>query len=754
MGIIFDDKKRLFRLETANTSYQARISETGQLLHLYYGDKLEDICDYLYPLQDRGFSPNPYDLREDRNWSLDQLPQEISSINGGDYRISALDVCSDKGIIGCELIYKSHRIIKGKYSLDILPSARGDDESASTLEIKLADELIGIEVDLLYAVYEAEDIITRTIRVRNNSDSEMEIEQIASACLDIPYGITDAIHFHGRHAMEMQKERIRLPFGITTFSSLRGMTSHQHNPFVILLEKDSNEDFGSCYGVMLSYSGSHSMSVEKDQSNSVRLIAGINEDHFCWSLEGGACFEAPESILSYSPDGITTLSHNYHSFLRKYVIQRPSGEALKPVLLNSWEALYCDFNEEDILKLAADSREIGVDLFVLDDGWFGNRIDDKRALGDWYENPARFPGGLKATAEKIRNMGLRFGIWIEPEMISEDSDLIKEHPDWVLRIPGRKPTMGREQMVLDLSRADVVDYLEKVIGKLLGDIPATYVKWDMNRGLSDLYSLKLEARKMRELPHRYLLGLYSLLGRLKKEFPEVLFEGCAGGGGRFDSGMMSYFPQIWTSDNTDAIARLSIQYGASYGYPACVQAAHVSASPNHQTGRSTSLGVRGMVAMSGNFGYELDPGKLSDEEKTDIKRQIELYREHEHILHEGRYYRLSGADDLKEYVAWQHVSEDGSETIVNLVVTSPQANANAMHIKLKGLNAESVYTIVREDIYGIETEVRNSWLCGDGRKGLTLAGGTLMKAGLSVAPLYGDYPGVQYYLKEVKGSRE
>ena len=748
MSIIFDEKNRLFRLETANTAYQAGISETGHLLHLYYGDKSEDGCDYLYPLQDRGFSPNPYELREGRNWSLDQLPQELSTVNGGDYRISALDVCSDKGVIGSDLIYESHNIYKGKYRLETLPSSKGDEETASTLEIRLKDELTGIYVDLLYAVYEAEDIITRSLRVRNCSDSDMEIDKIASACLDIPYGITDAIHFHGRHAMEMQKERVKLPFGITTFSSSRGMTSHQHNPFVILLEKETNEDCGNCYGVMLSYSGNHSLSIEKDQSDSIRIIAGINENHFCWSLEKGSCFEAPESILSFSSDGITKLSHSYHSFLRRYVIQRPDNEALKPVLLNSWEALYCDFDEEDILKLAAESRELGADLFVLDDGWFGNRVDDKRSLGDWYENPARFPNGLKATAEKIRSMGLRFGIWIEPEMISEESELIKEHPDWVLRIPGRKPTMGREQMVLDLSRKDVVDYLESVIGGLLENVPATYVKWDMNRGLSDLYSLKLEARKMRELPHRYMLGLYSLLSRLKERFPEVLFEGCAGGGGRFDAGMMSYFPQIWTSDNTDAIARLSIQSGASYGYPTCVQSAHVSASPNHQTGRSTALGVRGMVAMSGNFGYELDPGKLSDDEKTEIKRQIELYREYEHILHDGRYYRLADADDGKEFAAWQHVSEDGSETILNLVVTNPQANANAMHIKLKGLNEGSAYTIIREDIYGAETEVINTWLSGKGRKGITLSAENLMKAGLTVAPLHGNYPGVQYYLKE------
>ena len=750
MSIVYDEKYKLFTLRTENTLYQAQISETGHLLHLYYGSSVDDRCDYLYPLQDRGFSPNPYELREGRNWSLDQLPQEISTVNGGDYRISALDICSENGIIGSELTYLSHEIKEGKYPLENLPFARGDKDSASSLEITLSDKLTGIEVDLIYAVYEAEDVITRALRVRNNSDSEFEIEQIASVCLDVPYGITDMIHFHGRHAMEMQKERITLPFGIATFSSSRGMTSHQHNPFVILLEKETNEDFGNCYGVMLSYSGSHSFSVEKDQSASVRLIAGINEDHFVWYLKSGDSFETPESILSFSADGVTKLSHNYHKFIRKYVIERPEGEALKPVLLNSWEALYCDFDDERILRLAEKSKELGADLFVMDDGWFGNRIDDKRSLGDWYENPERFPRGLKDTAEKITEMGLRFGIWIEPEMISEDSELIKEHPEWVLRIPGRKPTMGREQMVLDLSRSDVVDYLYEVIGGLLGKIPATYVKWDMNRGLSDLYSEKLEARKMRELPHRYLLGLYALLSKLKKEFPEVLFEGCAGGGGRFDAGMMSYFPQIWASDNTDPIARLSIQQGASYGYPVCVQGAHVSASPNHQTGRSTSLGVRSMVAMSGSFGYELDPGKLSDEERAEIRNQIQRFRDYEHILHDGYYYRLSDEREIKEYSAWQHVSEDGRETIVNLVITNPQANANAIHIRLKGLNPGSYYRILKEDKYGTTKTAASVWLNAEDREGLTLSSETLMRAGLAIAPMQGDYPGVQYYLKEVQ----
>ena len=753
MGITYDDKNKLFTLKSKNTMYQMQIAVTGHLLHLYYGEPVSDCCDYLYPLQDRGFSPNPYELREGRKWSLDQLPQEYSASNIGDYRTSALDVESNKGVIGSHLTYSAHEIRAGKYRLDTLPSARGESDDADSLVLCLKDELTGIEIDLMYAVYEETDVITRAVRIRNASESAFNINQIASLCLDVPYGINDAMHFHGRHAMEMQKERIEIPFGNTIISSSRGMTSHQHNPLVVLLGKETNEDYGDCYGVMLEYSGSHSISVEKDQSESVRVVAGINDKHFSWKLGSGESFETPESILTYSSKGITGLSHNYHRFIRKHIIERPAAETLKPVLLNSWEALYCDFDESDILKLAEKSKELGADLFVMDDGWFGNRIDDRRSLGDWFENPDKFPEGLKSTSDKIRAMGLKFGIWIEPEMISEESELIKQHPEWVLRVPGRQPTMSREQMVLDLSRKDVREHLENVISDLLERLSASYVKWDMNRGLSDLYSAEIDAKLMRELPHRYMLGLYELLGNLKRKHPDVLFEGCAGGGGRFDAGMMSYFPQIWTSDNTDPIARLSIQYGASHAYPISVMGAHVSASPNHQTGRTTALGVRAMVAMSGSFGYELDPDKLSEQEISEIREQIERFRVYENILHEGLYYRLSDEKVMKDYCAWQHVSEDGSETVVNFIITNPQANANAVNIRLKGLRDNTYYEIVREDKFGAAEDGLRAWLTGEKRIGMVLKSDTLMRAGLSIMPMQGDYPGVQYYLREVQKTK-
>ena len=747
MGITYDEKQRLFTLRSDNSVYQMQISCSGHLLHLYYGEAVSDNCEYLYPLQDRGFSPNPYELREGRNWSLDQLPQELSTSNIGDYRISALDVLSDKGVVGSNLTYLSHEIREGKYRLSTLPSARGD-EDVCTLEICLSDELTGLKANLLYAVYEQEDVITRALRISNDSESEFEIEQIASVCLDIPYNVTDLMHFHGRHAMEMQRERLSLPYGIVMFSSSRGMTSHQHNPFVILLEQETNEDCGNCYGVMLEYSGSHSFSIEKDQSKSVRVVAGINDKHFAWRLGSGESFETPESILSFSANGLTKLSHSYHSFIRKHIVERPEHETLKPVLLNSWEALYCDFDETHILKLAEKSKELGANLFVMDDGWFGNRVDDRRSLGDWYENPKKFPSGLKAVCEKINEMGLKFGIWIEPEMISEESELFKEHPEWVLRVPGRLPSMSREQLVLDMSREDVRDYLEEVIGGLIENLKVSYVKWDMNRALSDLYSSEIEPDRMRELPHRYMLGLYELLGRIKDKHPEVLLEGCAGGGGRFDAGMMSFFPQIWTSDNTDPIARLSIQQGASYGYPVSVMGAHVSASPNHQTGRSTALGVRSMVAMSGSFGYELNPDLLSEDERAEIGVQIERFREYEHILHDGFYYRLGNEKTNKDYSAWQHVSDDGKETLLNLVIINPEANANSINVRLKGLKEGSKYRIVREEKFGASQDVRSAWLTGSPREGLVLSSEALMKAGLTIAPMQGDYPGVQYYLRE------
>lgn len=753
MAITYTEENRILTLTTARTSYQMQVAQTGHLLHLYYGATVTEATDYLHLLADHGFSPNPYELRSDRNWSLDQLPSEISSCNTGDFRLSALDITTASGAIGCDLRYCDHRILAGGYKLQGLPAARGDESDTQTLIVRLADDAAQIEVELFYGVYEACDVITRALRIRNTSDRTCVIEQAASVCLDLSPYMEEAIHFHGRHAGEMNEERVKLPTGIMEISSKRGMSGHQHNPFLICCEKETTEDNGNCTGVMLMYSGNHCLSVERDQSRQVRVVAGINRDLFCWHLESGDVFETPQAILSHSAAGLTALSHNYHDFLRQHVIRRPVSETVRPVVLNSWEALYCDYDENDILALAKEAAGLNIDLLVMDDGWFGNRIDDRRALGDWYENKDRFPSGLKTVAEKITATGLRFGIWMEPEMISEESELMKAHPEWVLRVPGRAPSMSREQLVLDMSRTEVTDHLYDVIGTLLSELPVTYVKWDMNRGLTDVFRGDLNAERMRELPHRYVLGVYRLLERLTERFPEVLFEGCAGGGGRMDAGMLYYVPQIWASDNTDAIARLTIQRGYSYGYPAGALGAHVAAVPGHQTHRTVPFGVRGMVAMSGAFGYELDPAALTQEEKEEVKRQVAQYHADGERLNEGRYYRLQGTQSHQGVAAWQQVSADGALTVLNVVVTNVEANAAPTFLRLKGLKEDAQYVITREERYGDLSERDAVWLNKTAREGLVFTSKTLMTAGLSIPPLQGDCPGIQYRFVEVTEKR-
>ena len=537
--------------------------------------------------------------------------------------------------------------------------------------------------------------------------------------------------------MEPQAERV--PVGNTTLSigSRRGASSHQHNPFLILCEPSAKEDAGECYAAMLAYSGGFRMDVEKDQSGSVRLVAGIQDEGFRWKLEPGAQFVCPELILSYTHRGLTALSHDLHRFIREHVCRGIYASGPRPVLLNTWEAAYFDFDEEKILRIARDAKDIGVELLVLDDGWFGRRDDDRTSLGDWKEDLRKLPGGLERLVDKLHAMGLQAGLWLEPEMVSEDSDLFRSHPDWALIMPGRKPGIGRSQLVLDMSRPEVLDYLSDLLSSLLRRSGIDYVKWDMNRNMTDLYSAELPPDRQGEIAHRYILGVYTLLDRLTREFPRVLFEGCAGGGGRFDAGMLAYCPQIWCSDNTDPIARLNIQYGTSFGYPPATMGAHVSASPNHQTGRTTPLGTRFCVALAGAFGYELDPGKLSKEEREAIQRQIRDYHRWQKLLDQGDYWRLT--DDQSRFAAWENLSGAGSECLVSLVMRDVEANPRPLHLRLKGLDPKAVYILEEQQISsGSEYPVM---------KQRSFTGAALMYAGITLPALLGDYPSALLYFK-------
>lgn len=728
---------RTFTLTTRHTMYQMGLGPVGHLLHLYYGPVAQGCFDYLQLPRDCGFSPNPYDLQEGRGWSLDTQPQEYSGEYTGDYRVPALRVETADGIRGAELRYVRHEILPGAYSIPGMPAAFG--EGGETLSITLADEATGIEVELLYGVFPERDVITRSARIHNRGSQGVKLHKAASCCLDLPFGPWQLIHFHGRHTMERQMERRDLMNGIQTVASTRGASSHHHNPFVILTAPETTEDAGECLGMMLVYSGSHKTEIEVDQSGSTRMVMGIHDDTFTWELAPGETFDTPQTLLTYSDRGLTALSQTYHKFILHNLCRGRFPLAKRPVLLNSWEAAYMDISEEKLLSIARGAKDLGAELFVIDDGWFGSRDDDTTSLGDWFPNARKLPRGLGPLVRQIRDVGLKVGLWVEPEMVSENSRLYRAHPDWALTVPGRKSAMGRSQLVLDLSRQDVVDWLYETLSKLLRDNPIDYIKWDMNRNLADLFSRALPARRQGEVGHRYVLGLYDLLDRLTRAFPDVLFEGCAGGGGRFDAGMLAYCPQIWCSDNTDPISRLAIQTGTSYGYPTITMGSHVSASPNHQTGRRTPLGTRATVAMAGAFGYELDPAGLTEAEREEIRRQIAQFHRWEDLLREGDYYRLGQGD---RFTAWMTVAGDKSQALLSLVLTQPESNPRPLHLRLKGLDPEGQYRIRTALFHGCSASLPHD-------PGRVFCGSALMHGGYTLPALLGDYPSAQIHFTKV-----
>ena len=752
MSIRFDASSGLFTLETARTTYAMQVDDRSHLLHLYYGRRIgQGDLSALYPAADHGFSPDYYASRHTRGLSSpDVMPQEYTGCNTGDFRLCCLAVRDEAGALGAEFIYDSHRVEKGKYALEGLPAAHDEENEAETLVILLKDPVSGLELELLYGVFARQDIITRAARLRNAGTGSLRLEKVASVCLDLPFGQWDVIHFHGRHAMERQMQRNPLANSIQTISSTRGSSSHHHNPFVILCDHQANEDTGLCYGVMPVYSGSFRTDIELDQTGLARLVTGIHDQNFNWLLEPGAVFTAPEVLLCCSGQGLGELSRCYHRFIRHNICRGEHRFARRPVLINNWEATYFQFNTDSICRIARQAAELGVEMLVLDDGWFGKRDDDNSGLGDWFVNEKKLPGGLSPLIEQVNALGMKFGIWVEPEMVSEDSDLYRAHPDWAFTLPGRDPAMGRNQLVLDLGRDEVVDYLVERLSTLLRENHIEYVKWDMNRNMSDVYSRVLPPERQGEATHRYMLGVYRLLETLTSAFPHVLFEGCAGGGGRFDAGMLAYFPQIWCSDDSDAIERLVIQHGTSFGYPVSTMGAHVSACPNHQTGRTTPLWTRAVVAMSGTFGYELDLGKLTDEEKEQVRAQIQVFKQYYDLIQDGRYYRLTNPTTDHRFTAWQFVSD--TESLVNLVLTHPEANARPLHIQLRGLEEDALYRVDSLCVYGSASTPEIAGVKGHTKgEGAVYSGSTLLYAGLTLPHLVGDYPSVQLHLTRLEG---
>ena len=683
MAITFDASKKIFKLDTVSTSYAFAVHSEGYLLHLYYGAYLPD--NNLLSMLDRGmfasFSPdNPNCIAS--GFSPDVQPSEYSVNGTGDFRVSALQIRNRNGDISTDVRYVSHRILAEKPALCGLPSLRDENGDSETLEVTTRDSVTGAVVKLYYTVYSDLPVMTRSAVIENDSDAVMELERVYSTCLELPTMDYDMVHLYGKWFKERTVTERPLCHGIQSIASKRGSSSHNHNPFVALKKHGACEESGEVY---LVYSGNFAIDIEVDGFNTTRLIAGINPTDFTWRLEPGESFTAPEAVMVYTDKGVGEMSRIFHRTYRKHLIKSPWRDIERPVLINSWEAAYFDFDDDKLVAFAHEAAKMGVDMLVMDDGWFGHRNLDDSSLGDWYVNETKLKGGLAKLIDRVNAEGLKFGIWYEPEMISPDSDLYRAHPDWCLHVRGRENSPARMQYVLDMSRKDVRDNIFEQMCSVLQNNKIDYVKWDFNRNITEAGSALLPPERQKEIMHRFVLGTYELMDRFVKAFPDILFENCSGGGGRFDPGMLYYSPQIWCSDNTDAIERLTIQFGTSMCYPVSTFGAHVAARPR------TPLSTRANVAMCGTFGYELDPRKLTEEEKAQVREQIQDYRKYNRLVREGDLYRLIAPTDDAFRCAWEFVSPDKNEAMLTSVVMRMPETMFYVQ-RLRGLDPEKLYT--------------------------------------------------------------
>ncbi len=695
MPVLFDKKSNTFKLSTPNTSYVIEIIEGDYIVQRYYGARIPDTdLSYMhYDLNLSSFLPNS----PETNIALATQQLEYPTHGIGDFRTSALMIRGQDGTATTDIRYVSHKIYKGKPSLKGLPSTYASEDEADTLEIDALDKHTGARVTLVYTAFKYHDAITRSVRVKNTSDKRFDLERVFSMSLDFPGHDYDFIHLWGHWAKERTPERSPLHHGKQSIESMRVSSSHDHNPFVALVSPDATEKSGDAYGVSFVYSGSFLMEAEVDLFGGTRLITGINPTDFTWHLGVGETFQTPEAVLVYSSNGIGEMSRTFHRLYTNNLCRKEWKGKKRPILVNNWEGTYFDFDDEKLVAIARDAAALGIEMLVLDDGWFGeNRNDGDQGLGDWFVNEKKIRCGMKELSRKIHELGLKFGLWFEPEMISPISKLYDAHPDWCLHVDGRKCSPARRQYVLDYSRADVREYIVDCMSSLIEDANIEYVKWDFNRNMTELGSALLAPENQKELVHRYVLGLYEVLERLLSKFPKLLIEGCSGGGGRFDPGMLYYAPQIWTSDDTDAIERVDIQYGTSYVYPASAMSAHLSASPNHQTYRDTSFKTRGIVAMGGNFGYELDLNKLTDEEREAVKAQVADYNKYQKLVQEGDLYRLISPFKNRYYSAWSYVAADKSEALFTFVVMRREIYNRYYFIKMDGLDPDKNYKSSRD----------------------------------------------------------
>lgn len=729
MAIVYDASSKTFNLSTSKTSYVLKVLDSNHVAHVYWGKKIKaKNLDYVLRSKNWGSFLTNTDNIDD--FMLEMTPQEYPGYGSTDLRTPAVELKFSDGTSATDFRYESHNIYAGKNKLNNLPATYVEDENeAMTLELTLVDSLKNVKLILSYSVFEEFDAITRSVKIINESNEDVNINRVLSANVDFRDSDYELLQLSGAWARERHIIRKEIRSGSQSIESRRGSSSHAQNPFMALVRKDTTEQHGEVYGFSLVYSGNFLANVEVDMYENARAQIGINPFDFTWLLKSKEEFTAPEAVLVYSNEGLTGMSHIYNCLYGKRLCRGKYRDEVRPILINNWEATYFDFNETKIKEIAREATNLGMELFVLDDGWFGKRDDDNSSLGDWFVNEEKLKGGLNKLATEINEMGLQFGLWFEPEMVSPISELYKKHPDWCIHIPGRNRSEARRQLILDYSREDVCNYIIEKISEVLSSAPISYVKWDMNRNMSEIGSAKLPANRQREVAHRYILGLYKVLEEITTRFPDVLFESCSGGGGRFDPGMLYYMPQTWTSDNTDAIERLKIQFGTSMVYPNASIGCHVSAVPNHQVDRITPIETRGVVAMSGNFGYELDITKLPESEKEIIKEQVKLYKEIRETIQFGKCYRLSSPFENND-VAWMFISKDCEEIIVSFVRTLAKPNSKFISLKLVGLDESSKYEILGENII--------------------VGGDELMNIGLNVPELKGDYQAKMWRLKKVK----
>ena len=734
MGISYFEQDRVFKLDTDHTSYLIGIVDEENFIgHIYYGRKLAGHkLAYLLRTGEGPFVPSRNN--KDRLSFLDAFPMEYPTHGIGDFREAALRVRTKDGCRVCALSYVSHEIFEGKKKIPGLPASfegRGnepDNGNCSTLEMTCRDEFLDLEVVLSYSVFEKEDVIARHVKIKNCGQENILLEKACSMSLDMDNRSFDMLTLHGSWARERHMDRRPVGIGYQGITSRRGESGHQDHPFMALLGKGADQEQGEVYGVQLVYSGNYEIRAEVNQFDSVRWQAGLESEDFTWVLEPGECFYTPEALLTYSDAGLDKMTANYHSFIRGHIIRGKYRDRKRPILINNWEATYFDFDTDKLLDIAREASGLGIEMLVMDDGWFGKRNLDDSSLGDWYVNEEKLQGGLPHLVEEVNKLGMKFGIWFEPEMISPDSDLYRAHPDWAIAVPGRTPSMARSQLVLDFSRPEVVEEIWSRMEAVLESANIEYVKWDMNRPLSDLGSLGLPPERQGELAHRYMLGVYELQERLVTRFPEILLENCSGGGARYDAGMLYYSPQIWCSDDTDAIERLAIQEGTALIYPLSTMGAHVSDCPNHAIGRSTPFETRGYVALAGTFGYELDVTRIPKEDREKIPEQVALYHKYNDLIREGDYYRIASAAENHLYDCWQVVSKDKRESLVTWIQVLCGPGRKSRFVRLKGLDPEKNYRLEES--------------------GECYSGESLLYAGLPVPDMRGDFVGRIFHLAE------